>query len=255
MSGGTGNDTLTGGKGNDIFVYTGGKDTITDYDTGDKISLGGAVSKATVKGSNVVFTIGKGSLTVKDGKEKTLNMIDTDGESYVTVVGGTTLNITDGINSSITAGNGIKVINATKRTTAVEITGNDLANTINGGSKNDTIYGAGGNDYLLGNAGNDKIYGGTGDDNIWGGKGNDSLWGNAGKDTFVYMSGDGKDIIYGFDDNDLLQIMDDFTPSYKDKAVILTVGSGSITLKDFNASTFHINSDAYKISGSTLKKQ
>ena len=249
LSGGTGNDTLTGGKGNDIFFYTGGKDTITDYDTGDKIALSSEISKSKVSGSNVVFTIGDGTLTVKNGKGKTLNMIDADGESFVTVVGGTTLNVTNDISSPVTAGDDIKVINASKRTTAVEITGNDLANTINGGSKNDTIYGAGGNDYLLGNAGNDNIYGGDGDDNIWGGKGNDELWGDDGADTFVYMNGDGKDIIYGFDDDDLLQIMDDFTPSYKNGTVTLTVGSGSITLKDFTATTFHINDETYKISG------
>ncbi|MBQ4404016.1 MAG: hypothetical protein II857_06345 [Selenomonadaceae bacterium] len=255
LAGGTGNDTLTGGAGNDIFFYTGGKDTITDYETGDTIALGAEISKSAVKSSNVVFTVGKGTLTIKDGKGKTLKMTDSDGESYVTVVGGTTLSITDDIKSPITAGSTIKVINASKRKTAVEIIGNDIANTINGGSKGDTIRGAGGNDYLLGNAGNDKIYGGDGDDNIWGGKGNDSLWGDAGADTFVYMTGDGKDVIFGFDNDDFLQIMDDFTPAYKNGAVTLTVGSGSITLKNFTATTFNINDETYKISGSSFKKQ
>ena len=244
LSGGTGNDTLTGGKGSDIFFYTGGKDTIADYDTSDKIALSSEISKSKVSGSNVVFTIGGGTLTVKNGKGKTLNMIDADGESFVTVVGGTTLNVTNDISSPVNAGDDIKVINASKRTTAVKITGNNLANTINGGSKNDTIYGAGGNDYLLGNAGNDKIYGGDGDDNIWGGKGNDSLWGD-----------DGKDIIYGFDNDDLLQIMDDFMPSYKNGVVTLKVGSGSITLKDFTATTFNINDDTYQISNSKFVKK
>ena len=257
LRGNAGNDTLTGGKGNDVFIYTEGKDVIADYATGDKISLGASISKSTVSSTDVILTIGKkGTLTIKNGADKKLSMINAKGKAFETVISGKTeLTVTNKTSSPVTAEPSIKVINATKRTTAIQITGNDRDNTISGGSNNDTINGAGGNDYLLGNAGNDKIYGGTGDDNIWGGKGNDSLWGNAGKDTFVYMNGDGKDIIYGFDDNDLLQIMDDFTPSYKDKAVILTVGSGSITLKDFNASTFHINSDAYKISGSTLKKQ
>ena len=208
LSGGADDDTLTGNDGNDTFVYSAGNDIITDYDTGDKIALSSEISKSKVSGSNVVFTIGGGTLTIKNGKGKTLNMIDADGESYVTVVGGTTLNITDDINSPLTAGDEIKIINASKRKTAVEIIGNDIANTINGGSKGDTIYGA---------------------------------------DTFVYMNGDGKDSIYGFDNDDLLQIMDDFTPAYKNGAVTLTVGSGSIILKDFTATTFNINDNTYQI--------
>ena len=64
------------------------------------------------------------------------------------------------------------------------------------------------------------------------------------------MNGDGKDIIYGFDNDDLLQIMDDFMPSYKNGVVTLKVGSGSITLKDFTATTFNINDDTYQISNS-----
>ena len=254
LTGGTGNDTLTGGAGNDIFFYTGGKDVITDYDTNDKISFGTEISKSAVKGSDVVFTVGNGSLTIKNAKSKTLNMIDADGKSYVTVVGGTTLNLTDDTDSPVTAPEGIKVINASKRKTSVEIIGNDLANTINGGSKADTLRGAGDNDYLFGNKGNDKIYGGTGNDYIYGGAGNDSLWGDKGNDTFVYMNGDGKDVIFGFENGDMLQVMDEFTSTCNNGVVTLNLESGgSITLKEYTASRFNINGTSYKISGKTLK--
>ena len=161
------------------------------------------------------------------------------------------------------------VVDASKRTKSVQITGNALANSISGGSKNDSIYGGAGNDSILGNAGNDKLFGdagndilkgGKGNDSLWGGKGNDSLWGDAGSDTFIYESGDGKDVIFGFENNDLLQITGTFSGTYNKskKEVYFKVGStaSAITLKDFSStSTFNINCTNYTISGSKLVKK
>ena len=161
----------------------------------------------------------------------------------------------------------VKTIYAGNLDESIIIHGNNKNNIITGGKNNDkiyggagkdTIYGGKGNDILYGDKGNDKIYGGNGKDTIYGGKGNDSLWGNAGSDIFIYEKGDGKDIIYGFDSKDTLTIDNlDFTTSYsKSKGTItFKVDGGSITLKDFTATTFHINDDIYKISGSKLKKQ
>ena len=270
LYGGKGNDTLMGGKGKDVFIYKSGKDTITDYASGDKISLGAAVSKSSVKGSDVIFTIGSGSLIVKNGKGKSLAMIDSKGKSFSTILGGaTTLSVTDKTKSPVTVGSAVKTVNASKRTTAVKITGNALANTINGGSSKDSIYGGSGNDSILGNKGNDKLYGqggndilkgGAGNDSLWGGAGNDTLWGDAGKDTFIYANGDGKDIIYGFENNDMLKITGTFSASYNKskKEIAFKVGStaSAITLKDFGStSSFNINGTNYKISGTKLVKK
>ena len=167
--------------------------------------------------------------------------------------------VTDKTKSPVTVGSAIKTINASKRTKAVKITGNSLANTILGGSGNDTLYGKNGNDYIYGDAGNDKLSGGSGKDSLSGGKGNDSLWGNAGADTFIYSSGGGKDIIYGFENDDMLKITGTFSSSYskKNKEVYFKVGSTSnaITLKDFSATSFNVNGTNYKISGSKLVKK
>ena len=260
LCGNGGNDTLTGGKGYDLFICGSGKEVITDYTTGDKISVASAITKTAVSGSDVVFTLGKNSLTVKNAKGKTLNMISSKGNSYSTVVGGsTTLNVTDKTKSPVTVGSAIKTIDASKRTTAVKITGNALANTITGGSGKDIIYGKAGNDSILGNKGNDKLYGGAGNDTLTGGKGNDSLWGNAGKDTFIYADSDGKDIIYGFDNTDMLKISGAFSISYsKSKGEIyfkVDSTANAITLKDFSATSFNVNGLSYKISGAKIVKR
>ncbi len=269
INGGAGSDTLTGGKSSDLFVFSAGNDTITDYTSGtDRISLGSAVKSTAVNGSDAVLTTAKGSLTVKNGKGKSLSMINSAGKSFTTIIGGSTLNVTNSTPSPVTIDSAVKVVDASLRTKAIQITGNTLANTLQGGRGADTLYGGAGSDSILGNAGNDKLFGeagsdtlvgGAGSDTLTGGKGNDSLWGDAGKDTFLYALGDGRDVIFGFENNDLLQITGTFSASYNSKtnAVAFKVGStaNAITLKDFTATTFHINNDTYAISGGKFLKK
>ncbi|MBR4382613.1 MAG: hypothetical protein IKP64_03550, partial [Selenomonadaceae bacterium] len=254
----SGNDTLFGGTGNDVFIYSAGKDVIADFTVGDKISLGAAISKSSVKGSDVILTIGSGTLTVKDGKGKSLSLIDKTGKESSTifggsdtVVGGTTLKVTK---TKVTLDSSYANADASAMTSAVNITGNDAANSILGGKGKDTLYGGAGNDYLSGNAGNDKIYGQAGNDTLWGGAGNDTLFGGDGSDVFIYSAG--KDVISGFDTGDLLQITGTFTGTYNksSKSISIKVGStaNAITIKDFTATTFNINGDSYGISGTKL---
>ena len=78
--GGAGNDTLTGGAGKDVYIYSGGNDVITDYTAGqDKIKIEGTISKTTYSGTDIIFTIDDGSLTVKKGKGKKITVIDSNG--------------------------------------------------------------------------------------------------------------------------------------------------------------------------------
>ena len=265
IDGDKGNDTLTGGKDNDIFIYEAGDgdDLITDYSTSDKIKISdGKISNAKVSGSDVILTVGSGSLTVKDAKGKSLSLIDSSGKSLSTLVSGSTsktLKLTNSSEATVKLESGVKIADASKRKQAIKITGNSSANTISGGSKNDTLYGGKGNDSLVGNAGNDKIHGGDGNDTLVGGKGNDSLWGNDDHNVFVYAKGDGKDVIFGFEDDDMLQITGTFSASYnrsKDE-IYFKVGSTSkaVTLKNFDTSSFNVNGDIYRISGSKLIKK
>lgn len=59
------NDTLTGGNGNDTFAFgqSFGTDTITDYQTGDKIDLNGAAQTGnSVSGGNLTITTTEGTI-------------------------------------------------------------------------------------------------------------------------------------------------------------------------------------------------
>ena len=264
--------TVKGGSGNDLFVYSTGNNVIADYETGDKISIGSAISSSSFKDTDATFKIGSKTLTVKNGKGKEITFIDASGTER-TIIGGAYL-ATNNTSSKVTIAASREVGDATARTNPIRLTGNAKDNTILGGSNDDSLYGGAGNDSLIGNAGNDllsggsgddyviggdgndKLYGYTGNDTLIGGAGNDSLWGQTGADTFVYADGDGNDIIYGFDDNDMLTLDGlDFTASVENDAVKFTVNDGSIILKDFTATTFHVNGDTYAISNNKFVKQ
>ena len=131
--------------------------------------------------------------------------------------------------------------------------GND---SLNGYTGSDTLSGGSGNDTLVGGAGNDSLGGYTGDDVLWGGKGNDTLLGGKGADKFIYALGDGSDTIVGFDDKDTLSLDGlDFTATCAGSSVTLKFSSGSIVFSNYTATTFHIDSDTYKVSGSNFVKQ
>ncbi|MBD3878918.1 MAG: calcium-binding protein [Quinella sp. 1Q5] len=222
LSGGKGNDTIINNGSKVLIKYTSGdgNDLIRGFNATSTLSIAGGTYSTTKSGENILVAVDDGKITLQGAASL----------SAVNIKGTKALTVTNKTKSPVTIDAATKVIDASTRTKAVKLTGNDLANSIFGGSKNDTLIG---------------------------GKGNDSLWGNGGADTFIYTAGDGKDVIYGFDSKDTLTLDElDFTTSYSKSKGTITFKSdgGSVTLKNFTTSTFHINDDTYKISGSKLKK-
>ena len=83
IQGGKGNDLLTGGTGADSFVYANGdgNDVIVDYAEEDTIQItSGKIKNITASGSDVVFTIGSGKITVLDTADKIVSYIDASGQ-------------------------------------------------------------------------------------------------------------------------------------------------------------------------------
>lgn len=274
IEGTSSNDSLSIGNILDVKIYGySGNDTITSH--GSNITIdSGKGNDSVISDGNKVFICG-GS-----GKDSIYNL---DGSS-LTIDGGTGNDfiINTGKKISISGGAGDdKIYNEGASVTISAGTGNDTIQNVSskvkvyGGSGDDDIYNNGanvtinagiGNDYIQNESSKVKVYGGSGDDYIYnngasvtisGGKGNDTLWGENGSANFIYASGDGKDVILGFGDNDTLTFDRlDFTASYskKNNAVTFNVDGGSVNIKDFTATTFHVNDDTYKISGSKFKK-
>ncbi len=204
--GGTGNNTLNGGAGKDVFMYANGqgKDTIADYASGqDTLQItSGSISKTALanSGKNIVFTVGKGSITLKNAATKAIGLKDSRGNYTISKTAITLGSNFTGTMDSAKYLSTVTTINGKSSAKTVTIKGNAKANTVYGGSGVNTIYGNAGNDKLYGYAGNDTLSGGDGNDTLYGGTGNDKLYGGAGNDTLT--GGTGNDTLNGGSGND-----------------------------------------------------
>ena len=260
--------TLVGAKGNTLNI----KGTLEGGSSGKVIT--NSTSNKKISGTSYADTIyNYGSRASINGGKGNDELVSFDDGSRVTLTGGAGKDsiYSWSAYSKLNGGDGADYLYAgnNNHMTVLGGAGNDTVinygsyNSILGGSDNDSISNTSIGYYstLNGGAGADKIYGDSKKDTIIGGTGNDTLWGGSGADKFIYARGDGKDIIYGFDNKDTLTF-DNITfktsmASYsKSKGTItFNVSGGSITLKDFTASTFHVNNSTYKISGSKLVKK
>ena len=262
LNGSSGNDTLTGGGGRNVFLYESGDgdDVITDYTVNrDIIRITyGSISKAVASGNDVVLTVGSGKITVKNAKGKALTLVNSSGRSSTTVVGGSSTSTTSGGTSKSTLKSGLSY-STDKKTLTVKspFTGTiDLskyASTV-------TIVNASADTKFVSIKGTTRaetLRAGKGGSILTGGKGNDKLYGGTGADTFIYANGDGKDTVYNYTPYiDTIKITSGniSKASVSGNNVILTVGSGSITInnakgKDINIMDKSGNTATYNFTG------
>ena len=262
---GNGDDFIYNDGANVKFVYSGGNDTITGFNATSTLQIAsGTISSVMSNGEDYLIKIGKNILRLNGAAQLSeVNIINSKGKAIKFTVSDVNT-ITNKKNSRTLTGTADrdKITNSGKKVSVYGAGGDDtLSNsgatsTLNAGDGNDSISNTGTQVSINADAGNDSIPSWGENATIRGGAGNDMLWGSDGADKFIYSADDGDDIIYGFDDNDTLTLDNlNFNASYKNNAVTLNFNSGSITLKDFSATTFHIDKNTYKISGSKLVKQ
>ena len=188
----TGNDTLRGGAGADVYQLTSssGQDVLDDNGNAaageDTLRLGPGLSVA-----NVAFLRSGNDLVVRDATGANRMLVAShysgDGIERVEFSDGTVWGRAD-IDAHLTS----------ELTDAADVfTGTAGADTILGKGGNDSISGVGGDDYIDGGAGNDTLRGGDGNDLLVGGAGLDLLYGDAGADTFDGRSDSARDIMSG----------------------------------------------------------
>ena len=176
LSGGTGDDSLTGGVYNDIFH-------LDDLSAGDYLDGGAGVDRA--------------SLSADTATEDIVLSANANGELQGSI-GGAALAI-----------NSIELLEYFHGGA-----GNDSIDVSGLSGQKETgpyaaLYGGTGNDNLTGAAATDVLYGGSGDDTLIGGLGDDLLEGGTGVDSFVFTAGNtGTDTIRDFSatDSDLLDL-------------------------------------------------
>jgi len=170
VTGGAGNDTLTGNTGANALNGGGGDDRfVATIGDGNDSYVGGAGVdtydlSATTAGATVTVNLATSAQIGTDTLNTMENIIGSQGNDIIVVNGG--------------------------------------ANFIDGQGGNDTISAGAGDDIVLGGSGNDTINGQAGDDRLTGGLDSDTVDGDAGADTFIATVGDGNDSYAGGIGND-----------------------------------------------------
>ncbi len=148
MNGAGGNDTLVGGNGNDTYIFTTAKafeaDTVTE-------TAGAGIDTISFSAITTPVTLSLGTGAVQAAHtNRTVRLNSTT--QFENVAGGSSND---------------------------RLTGNSVANTLIGNGGNDTLLGSGGRDVLIGGLGQDALSGGDGEDIlIAGGTTSDAFFSN-----------------------------------------------------------------------------
>ncbi len=212
ITGGAGNDILTGGSGGGaansfgdvIGLSSGGDDIVHGGSGGDQIYFSGAFTAAdTVDGgggSNSILLQGDYTSGVTFGPNTIKNIQFVylfDGAGYkltlndANIASGQSLNV---FADQLAAGHNLQFDASAETDGSV------------------SVLGGAGDDILTGGAGNDSLAGGLGDDTLSGGAGNDFLVGNDGDDTFILgASFTATDEVDGGLDNDTIVLQGNYS--------------------------------------------
>jgi RTX calcium-binding nonapeptide repeat (4 copies) len=245
ISGGDGNDTITGGIGTEVIVAGPGNDTINPR-RGNDVLFGGEGDDRFIwnpgDGSDVVegqagtdtlefhgsnasenYALapnGTRASLFRDVAAITMDVAGTEilqltmlggNDNFITSPGLTTLTTLDvdagdGLDTVVGGAGNDRIVGGT----AADISADNLQggggdDQIDGGGGDDTLSGGDGNDTILGGVGVDTLAGGAGDDVLTGGQNNDTITGGSGNDRMTWAPGEGSDIIDGQTGTDALE--------------------------------------------------
>ncbi len=200
ISGGSGDDTITGAANADELNGDGGNDLLNGLGGDDQVNGGDGNDTANGDDGNDFVDGGSGNDTVNG---------NAGDDSVAGGYGSDTVNGNDGNDNLFgDTDDNCGYIDDNGHYHAPETVW-DGADLMDGGAGNDRMFGQGGDDVMLGGLGDDGMDGGSGNDNMRGGDGIDNMTGGSGDDVMkgdagsdVMNGGDGSDVMYGGNGND-----------------------------------------------------
>jgi Ca2+-binding RTX toxin-like protein len=264
--GGAGNDSLTGGKVDDLLEGGAGADKLIGGLGNDTASYANSSAGVTVNLAVLTAQGGAGD-AVGDTLSAIENLRGSDHDDTLTGNSGANI-LTGGLGSdTLTGGGGIDLVAYTDSVAGVtvDLTKDGVAQASAGEASGDVlaadiegVIGSAFDDTLIGDANANVLDGGVGNDTITAGLGVDTLLGRAGDDTFV-LEGNftAADKIDGGDDHDTLQLTASAAYAAGIKFSTTTLTSvEEIDLADGNSYKFTLtdanNTTSLKVDGSLL---
>ncbi|MEE2737404.1 MAG: calcium-binding protein [Planctomycetota bacterium] len=207
--GGSGNDTLLGGEGNEYFNGGSGNDSL--YGGAGNDTLDGGRHQDSLygeQGDDLLLLIGGHDKLAQGGPgEDTISgqgthpVLNTDyvswGDNWLTGDGGDDYLISGQGDDLLAGGTGDDTLIGMQGDDILYgDSGNDLmkggpgSDILKGEQGDDLLQGQGGNDQLLGGDDTDTLSGGSGNDAVYGGQGSNVLNGGAGEDRYLWRVDD-----------------------------------------------------------------
>ncbi len=184
LTGGAGNDTLTGDGNANVLLGNAGQDTLIAGGGDDTVDGGAAIDSIQGQEGNDVLHGGTENDTI-DGGNGADQLFGDDGNDVL--IGGAG-------NDTLDGGNGVDI--ADYEADTLGIVANMNTNTVTGGAGVDvdtlanveSVMGGTGNDTFIAGSAPANFSGGGGNDTFFGGIGNDNFAGDAGIDTVDYSA-------------------------------------------------------------------
>jgi len=189
---------ITTGTGNDSIVTGAGDDRITTGDGNDRIDAGGGADFLSGGGGNDSLTGGAGVDAMLGGAGDDFYFVDDSGDSATETANQGFDVVWASASYALAAGSEVEALSSRfwEDTTAIALTGNEIANNIYGNAGANNLNGGGGNDVLFGFGGDDSMTGGSGADLMYGGSGNDFYFVDSANDSVVESAGEGFDVVW-----------------------------------------------------------
>ncbi|HTU12208.1 MAG TPA: pre-peptidase C-terminal domain-containing protein [Allosphingosinicella sp.] len=237
-------NTIIGNAGLNTLIGGGGADTLDGKEGNDILSGGNDADSLYGRDGNDQLYGGSGVNYLDGGLGDDVFFVENGGDSVIEAVGEGNDRVFAGVGYALTLGASVEILSTTDNagTAAINLNGNDQANTVIGNAGVNALNGGGGSDVLDGKQGNDVLAGGADGDSLYGREGNDQLYGGSGTN---YLDGGIGDDLY-FVDNGTDTVVDAAASGddriFASVSYALAAGlSVEILSTDFNTGTGAIN--------------